>query len=310
MHIPQLDYLKGIFIILMILFHLVYIGDNYPYMKQVVYTFHMPVFLILSGFLSSARKSGKEFLCSMWWIFFPYAVLEAGYVIASSFLPVREYVGEMSLCTILTKIFMAPVGPYWYLHTLIICRLCYYLIVELVGRRFSPLSFLIVLGLCYWGVSEIMCLMSFSYSMYFLIGVGIKTYEVKFQSFFQPSVWSVVPLIILCSKQENLLGLKLSCIIITYLVISFSLWICPKLPKMVELAMCTIGRNTMVLLLFSPLFTMLSRMYQPIFMFDPSGCCFAFFTIAITISGCLAITWCMDKCRLSQWFFGKEKMLK
>ena len=155
-----------------------------------------------------------------------------------------------------------------------------------------------------------MCLMSFSYSMYFLIGVGIKTYEVKFQSFFQPSVWSVVPLIILCSKQENLLGLKLSCIIITYLVISFSLWICPKLPKMVEQAMCTIGRNTMVLLLFSPLFTMLSRMYQPIFMFDPSGCCFAFFTIAITISGCLAITWCMDKCRLSQWFFGKEKMLK
>ena len=104
MHIPQLDYLKGIFIILMILFHLVYIGDNYPYMKQVVYTFHMPVFLILSGFLSSARKSGKEFLCSMWWIFFPYAVMEAGYVIASSFLPVREYVGEMSLCTILTNL--------------------------------------------------------------------------------------------------------------------------------------------------------------------------------------------------------------
>ena len=35
-YVPQLDYLKSIFIILMILFHLVYIGDSYPYMKQVV----------------------------------------------------------------------------------------------------------------------------------------------------------------------------------------------------------------------------------------------------------------------------------
>ena len=41
--IEELDFLKGVFIILMITFHLVYIGDSYPYAKQIVYTFHMPV---------------------------------------------------------------------------------------------------------------------------------------------------------------------------------------------------------------------------------------------------------------------------
>ena len=40
-HIPQLDYLKSLFIILMILFHLVYIGDTYPYLKHTrFYLYH------------------------------------------------------------------------------------------------------------------------------------------------------------------------------------------------------------------------------------------------------------------------------
>ena len=32
--IAELDYLKSIFILLMIVFHLVYIGDKYPYAKS------------------------------------------------------------------------------------------------------------------------------------------------------------------------------------------------------------------------------------------------------------------------------------
>ena len=46
--VKEIDYLKCIFITLMIIFHLVYIGDKYPYAKQIVYTFHMSAFLIIS----------------------------------------------------------------------------------------------------------------------------------------------------------------------------------------------------------------------------------------------------------------------
>ena len=93
-HIPQLDYLKSIFIILMILFHLVYIGDTYPYLKKVVYTFHMPIFLILSGYLSGVDKKIKQFFVSIWWLFLPYSIMEFGYVLVASVLPVREQIGD------------------------------------------------------------------------------------------------------------------------------------------------------------------------------------------------------------------------
>lgn len=49
--VKEIDYLKCIFITLMIIFHLVYIGDKYPYAKQIVYTLHVrfPDYFGLSG---------------------------------------------------------------------------------------------------------------------------------------------------------------------------------------------------------------------------------------------------------------------
>ena len=35
--VDELDFLKGIFILLMIAFHLIYVSDMYPYTKRVVY---------------------------------------------------------------------------------------------------------------------------------------------------------------------------------------------------------------------------------------------------------------------------------
>ena len=53
----ELDFLKFVFITLMIAFHLTYIGDTYPVAKQLVYTFHMPGFLLVSGYLFNVNKS-------------------------------------------------------------------------------------------------------------------------------------------------------------------------------------------------------------------------------------------------------------
>lgn len=94
--IKEIDYLKCTFILLMIVFHLVYIGDKYPYAKQLVYTFHMPAFLIISGYLMNINKSLRAFLHTMVWIFIPYAIMESGYIVMSAILPVRERVEELS----------------------------------------------------------------------------------------------------------------------------------------------------------------------------------------------------------------------
>ena len=60
--IEELDFLKALFILLMITFHLAYIGDGYPYLKRFVYTFHMPGFLIISGYLWKVHKPIKKLL--------------------------------------------------------------------------------------------------------------------------------------------------------------------------------------------------------------------------------------------------------
>ena len=308
-YVPQLDYLKCIFILLMILFHLVYIGDSYPYIKDVVYTFHMPIFLILSGYLSQSEKSIRSFLLAVWWLFVPYACMETGYVLAASLLPVRESVGEIGVGVLMKSIFVDPIGPYWYLHTLLLCRTIHYFVKRIVKSDSSLLSQFILLGLIFWGVSDGIHLMNFGYSMYFLLGIILRECKQNILSFFQPTIWSIVPLIILCLYPNNLIRFGLGGIGIVYLTISLSLWIYPRISNNVRRVSCLIGRNTLVLLLFSPLFTMLSRFYQPFFSFDSSGGCFAFFTLFITVLGCFGITWCMDKADISKWFFGRKKML-
>ena len=78
--IGEIDFLRCVLILLMVTFHIVYAGDTYPLAKRVVYTFHMPAFLVVSGFLCNTSKDRRQFFRSMLWIFIPYLVMESGYV--------------------------------------------------------------------------------------------------------------------------------------------------------------------------------------------------------------------------------------
>ena len=64
--VKEIDYLKCIFITLMIIFHLVYIGDKYPYAKQIVYTFHISAFLIISGYRPNNGRMPEAFSASFY----------------------------------------------------------------------------------------------------------------------------------------------------------------------------------------------------------------------------------------------------
>ena len=117
----ELDFLKFVFITLMIAFHLTYIGDTYPVAKQLVYTFHMPGFLLVSGYLFNVNKSWTAFGKTMLWIFIPYTMMESGYTVMASLLPIREHINHLTVGILIDHIFLHPMGPYWYLHTLMLC---------------------------------------------------------------------------------------------------------------------------------------------------------------------------------------------
>lgn len=305
--IKELDFLKSIFIILMIIFHLVYIGDSYPYAKQVVYTFHMSAFLIISGYLNNINKETKAFGRSLLWIFIPYVFMEAGYVVMSAVLPVREKVTELSAGLLLHKAIIAPMGPYWYLHTLILCNASYFLIYKVTDKWKGIIRF-IILGIFLHILSEVR-LLTFANAIYFLAGVAIRQSGLPIIRVFQPSFLSVVPLVILCCFPENLNRGTLAGVAITYLVISLLLATYTYLPEKVKTLLRYIGSNTLVILLFSPVFTILSKAYLPLFAFDATGICFTIVSVIFVISGCFGVTYVLDRLHISPYFLGKKRML-
>lgn len=305
--IKELDYLKSILILLMVAFHLVYIGDKYPYIKQIVYTFHMPAFLIISGYLTNVQKDIKSFMRKLLWIFIPYLCLETGYVLMSHILPVRENVPEISSSILLHKIFIKPLGPYWYLHTLIICSLLYYLTFRYT--RMKTISQAILLGLGLFAVSYWGGIIVLANAIYFLAGVIIKQSKLPFIRIFQPSLLALVPMILLCCFPDNLNRGILAGITITYLAIIISLYAHSYLSKGIRQCSYFIGRNTLVIFLFSPLFTILCKMFLSFLFFEPTGILFMIISVAITVSGCIVIAWSMDKLHFSRFFFGQDAIL-
>lgn len=305
--IKELDYLKSILILLMVAFHLVYIGDKYPYIKQIVYTFHMPAFLIIFGYLTNVQKDIRSFMKKLLWIFIPYLCMETGYVLMSHILPVRENVPEISSSILLHKIFIKPLGPYWYLHTLIICSLLYYLAFRYT--RMKIISQVIILGLGLFAVSYWGGIMVFANAIYFLAGVIIKQSKLPFIRIFQPSLLALVPMILLCCFPDNLNRGILAGITITYLAIIISLYAHSYLSKGISQCSYFIGRNTLVIFLFSPLFTILCKMFLSFLFFEPTGILFMIISVAITVSGCIIIAWSMDKLHFSRFFFGQDAIL-
>ncbi len=305
--IKELDYLKSILILLMVAFHLVYIGDKYPYIKQIVYTFHMPAFLIISGYLTNVQKDIRSFMRKLLWIFIPYLCLETGYVLMSHILPVRENVPEISSSILLHKIFIKPLGPYWYLHTLIICSLLYYLTFRYT--RMKTISQAILLGLGLFAVSYWGGIIVLANAIYFLAGVIIKQSKLPFIRIFQPSLLALVPMILLCCFPDNLNRGTLAGITITYLAIIISLYAHSYLSKGIRQCSYFIGRNTLVIFLFSPLFTILCKMFLSFLFFEPTGILFMIISVAITVSGCIIIAWSLDKLHFSRFFFGQDAIL-
>lgn len=308
--IDELDFLKCIFILLMITFHLAYIGDTYPYLKQVVYTFHIPAFFIISGYVMHIDKPFSAFLRSVLWLIVPYIIMESGYVIMASVLPIREHINNLTFDVFINKLFVKPIGPYWYLHSLVICSIVYYL--SFLGfKKQRNITSRIVVSSIVLGFLSVYCeLISLSSVFYFFIGVSVKQFSVDFLSFFKSSWMAVIGFVILTVNPNNLDRFTIGGVLITYLSICSLLAIYKVLPHFISSFFNYIGRHTLVLLLFSPLFTILVKPLAGILSFDSSGLLFISLALIVTVCGCLLIGALTDYLGISRFIFGKERIIE
>ena len=330
--IDELDFLKFVFITLMIAFHLVYIGDAYPVAKRLVYTFHMPGFLLVSGYLFNVNKSWESFWKTMLWIFVPYTIMESGYTMMASLLPIREHIDRLTVGVLVDHIFLHPMGPYWYLHTLMICGICYYIAFKKPEGRFSsvlkqekpllPIKMLSLENQVLLGRFTLLALfllllsygcglLSIANAAYFLVGAIVRQAVGNFRLAFPARWWTLGLLLVWCIDPSHYDRASFAGACLVFLVIGSLLWIYQLgIPQSLRKLFLFIGRNTLPLLLFSPIFTILAKYYQALLLrAEPTGFFFMVVSVILAIAGSYGITWLMDISGISKFFFGKKGLI-
>lgn len=309
--IVQLDYLKGVLILLMVTFHLSLIEDTYPLMHDIVYTFHMPAFLIISGYLAHLGERDTvhflKFLLTR--LVIPYLLFESLYLLALFYLGnvmnAHNAISSLSLADYFRYVALEPLGTYWYLHTLIISLAACHLVYRVL--RLKEMSALILSGILLYSLSLCIKGIDWENAIYVLMGVFVSKNSKSLLAVITPSLIAVVPLILLCYSPDNLNRGALSGIAITILAVSLLLSLYPLL-GIVGKYLAYLGRNTLSIVVFSPMFTIITKTWTPFFSFDASAICFLVVALTFVVAGCLFCAWILDKVHLSLYLFGKKNI--
>lgn len=156
-----------------------------------------------------------------------------------------------------------------------------------------------------------------SAATYYFIGAVLRQCHIGFDRIFRPSPVALLLWINLLGLEEwydwGTLAIVFSC----WCCISSLMWIHSLIKRLQDNAcvqktedtLLYIGRNTLPIYLFHPIFTMAAKFYHPLFSWDRSEICFALVTIFIAIAGSIGIAKMMEKTHLA-YLFGKGKMLR
>lgn len=303
-----IDYIRAVLMALVILVHIVNFGDLYPDVKYSVLAFFMPAFLILTGFLVNVEKNVAKFSLYLVRLILPYTIMVVAFMVMSLYLPVRGGVEDLSPETVCRVLFVTSIGPYWYFRVMIICGALYYLSFMLFRRcslvsRLSAFATLLIL------FSYLTPSLGLSSAAYYYIGVLLR-HGVKDLSKVMPhSLLPVIPFSLLIANAKfhdwGCLAVPVCC----FCFFSFTARVSDYFRGRFSSVMSYIGRNTLPIYIFHPIFTMAAKYALPLFAFDKTGLLHTFLTIITGLAGSLAIAYAMDYCHVSI-IFGKKRILR
>lgn len=373
----DLDFIRAILIILMILIHIVSFGNAYPHLKAGILSFMMPTFLIITGYLVNIGKTGRQFGKYLLCLALPYIIMVTGFSVLSHFLPVRDGITELSLSQIAQKIFVTSIGPYWFIQTMIICGILYYgsfRACDMISKYWrrglcrnnnendsyknskeiepccnskendsrsnskgndsysninkgndscsninkgktedetqSLTTRLFLLAILMLLVSKTPAL-NITAAIYYFAGVVIRQCRIDFNKVFRPTPLAFILWPFILYREDfydwGNMAVAFSC----WCCISALMWLNQyyKSQMIGKSTLLYIGKNTLPIYLFHPIFTMAAKFYHPLFAFDKSEILLAAFTIILAIAGSIAIAKVMEKTKLA-YFFGKKEILR
>ncbi len=256
---------------MVVMIHIVNFSTLYPEVKNFINFFFMQAFLLITGYLVNIQKTYKEFAIYIAKIVIPYIIMVVSYAFMSTLLPVRDGIDEFTMSTILNTVFVTSIGPYWFLYTMAICGVLYYLSFNLIGKL-GVTGKLCMFATILMLVSQHTPLLNATNAAFYFGGVCLRLSKKHLDEIIKPSLWSILPFIAIASfpnyKNWNFLA-------ITILALSFLSFV-PKLIQNINnqkvlKGIGFIGRNTLPIYLFHPIFTMGGKLALPLFHFDNSG---------------------------------------
>ena len=174
----SIDSLKGILIIFVIIGHALHGTLDENILRYVIYSFHMPVFLFISGYLINLQRiqslSAKDLLVKYWKrMLFPWgvALFFYSFVLSIPHFTLLEFVEKLS----------HPYYHLWYVPTLFVF-ICIVWMITHVKERTVALIFLVALGLIFSNMHIKVGCLRMCYFIFFMFGVISKNSDVKVEN--------------------------------------------------------------------------------------------------------------------------------
>lgn len=306
----EINIIRSILILLIILIHLTPFKECYPDVQNAVLAFAVPLFLFITGYLFNVNKTWKQYASYLRSMLLMYVSFEAAYIVLSYFFPVNDGVSELSAYVIFCKLVLSPIGPYWYLHTMIVCGSIYYA----VHRACSHFGINSALSL------SVLASIVLSYCTPVLGVMPPLAYfaGVAFRKYLNLDIFKGSCVAVLIAAATLFYGvvcnpayasqLSYFNILLGICFIEFMIWLSKRLPAKASKALNYVGANTLPIYLFHPIFTLSSKMLLGGMIANGYIICFSILTITAATAGSLLIGHAMDATRLSMLFFRKNMM--
>ena len=305
--ITEIDFVHCVLMCIVILVHIVSLGEMYPSAKTAAFTFFMPSFLIITGYLVNIDKNLRQFSVYILRIALPYIIMVTAFSLASLVMPVRDGLSELSVSALAERIFVTSIGPYWFLYDMIVCGVAYYAVFSLAPRSIGLASRLSLFACLLYVEAWFIPLLTFGDASLYFIGVALRQMGVGFVRAFRPSFFSLLPFSVLIVQRD--LWNKWLCLLLPFFAISFLVWCHDVFPSRIRNLMNYLGHNTLPIYIFHPIFTMLSKFYLPFFAFDSTGILHAAATIVLSFLGSILIAKALDKTGISR-IFGTKALIR
>ena len=303
--ILEFDMAKGVFILLMVLFHLGLFNTTYPYFCQIIYAFIMAGFMLISGYLFSVNKEPRQFMKGLYGIVVPYCVFEIVYLLGVGVL--GESLGSSNtfdggVLALLGKVAFSPSGTFWYLHTMAICLTVYYLVNRYVVKG---LSGILISAVILYVLSIAIAGLSWGDVINFIIGFLFRYANWEINEKLKSPV-SILCFVLICVFANDISRDSVVSIGLAFTSLGFIFDLKERIPKCISNFIAYIGRNSFAIFLFSPFFTVFTKFYAPLFAFDGSAILWTIFSLSLVVSLCLFSAMLFDRLSLSRIIAGKN----